>query len=111
MALSALPKLKALGQRGSWFATVAGEELPCVHSKHMRDGRYNDPAFDPLSLQWQGFADAIKRGRVILTKGVTQPESGTEDRKGYVAIFRVDDVSTDDGCLRFHFLERLQELE
>jgi hypothetical protein len=101
----------AIGQRGSWFAAVDGELLPCVHTKHMRQGAYSDPAFDAQDLKWTGFVDAIRGGRVILTRGETHAETGTEDRKGYVAVFRVEDIATDDGSLRFRLADRLIELE
>jgi hypothetical protein len=41
-------KKKALGFRGSWFADVDGETLPCVHQHWWAPGgRYDDPGLQP----------------------------------------------------------------
>jgi hypothetical protein len=48
--------------------------------------------------------DAIAaQGKVILTRGQTVEGTNTDDRTGYVAVFEVSDLSTDDGHVRFRF--------
>jgi hypothetical protein len=78
----------------------------------MKNGAYDDPFYDPTAPKWLGFVDAIAAsGKVILTKGQTGDGTTTVDRTGYVAVFEVSDLTTDDGHLRFRFAKRLEELD
>jgi hypothetical protein len=109
-----MPKYKATGRRGSWFATVNGESLPCVHSHWLRKGRYHDPHAAPGTAQWDEHFAAIRDGqRVILTKSEIADEVAGSgfDRKEYVAVFSVDEVEISGNDLRFRLRDRLTELE
>jgi hypothetical protein len=112
-----MTKLKATGTRGSWFATVDGEKLPCVHkfwwvnpsSYHDKDLMLSHPKAGP-------FVDAISSiKRVILTTG--NPKSGKDrrvigfQRTGYLAIWTVDDVAFVDDGLKFRFLHKVCDLK
>lgn len=120
-----LTPAKAKGSIGSWFATVEGESLPCVH-KHWTKGiwpLHHDP-FQRHGADTQAkideLVDAILRlKRVILTDDVPKFGKNDEvvgfDRKrkgGYIAIYAVEDVtySQSDG-LRFRLTDRIRELE
>jgi hypothetical protein len=87
------PKLKAIGTRGSWFAMVNGESLPCVHQHWLKGLHYCDPNLKPGKPYWDRFVRAIDDGgRVILTKG--DHLGGTNFRRtGYIVIFSVKQLS------------------
>src|SRR5487761_1994164 len=100
-------KLKATGARGSWFAIVDGEQLPCVHnywwvkpaSYHDKDLKLDDPKAGPF------FDEISSKKRVILTTGNPSFDpsgivSGFE-RTGYVAVYAIDNVVFDKLGLKF----------
>ena len=105
---------KAIGSRGSWFALVDDERLPCIHKYWWTKGRYNDTGLRSC-LQADELVDAIReKQRVILTTGnPVRDENGQIirfERTGYVAIFSVDSIEFDECGLRFKFLKRLDDL-
>jgi hypothetical protein len=112
-----MSRVNAKGSRGSWFATLPdGTALPCVHRYWRKGMEYDDPfaiAGDPV---WDEFIAAIATGkRVILTDDEVLAEATEETppsfrRKGYVAVFAVEDVRLEGRRLRFRFTGRLQEL-
>jgi hypothetical protein len=108
-------KLKATGSRGSWFAEVAGERLPCVHSRWLRKGGlYHDPNAAPGTPKFDEHFEAIRRGgRVILTKSeIADPDGGFGfARTEYVALFSVSEVAVFGTDLTFRLGARLAELE
>jgi len=110
-------KKKAIGFRGSWFADVDGETLPCVH-KHWwaPGGRYDDPGLQPGMPKGDELVASIAaEKRVILTSD----EASLDDdgkvvgfrRTGYIAVYSVDGIEFDAAGLRFKFLKRLCELK
>jgi hypothetical protein len=104
---------KAVGQRGSWFASVGGESLPCVHDYWWRKGKYHDPYGRPDGGgKWDQLAAALEGGRAILTKDrVVSPEPDIRfEREGYIGVFAVTNVQLDENGLRFDFLGRLESL-
>lgn len=106
-------RLKATGQRGSWFAEVGGEQLPCVHQYWSRSGKYDDPYVSENTPPWPEFLHAISTGKkVILTKDIDQGDGKLPfKREGYIAVFEVENVKIEDGHLRFAFSKRLADLE
>jgi hypothetical protein len=109
-----MAKLKAKGQRGSWFAEVQGESLACVHQHWLTGTWYHDPNMRDGVPPWPEFIAAIRRERrVILTKDAVLGADETIgfERQGYIAVFGVDEITTDGRDLRFRLVERLQELE
>lgn len=107
-----MAKLKAVGQRGSWFATVAGESLACVHHHWMKAGRYCDPYLNLVEPKWSDFVESIKaKKRVILTRDKVIDGGKLMEREAYIAIFSVDEIDVSGDALRFKFIKRLSELE
>jgi hypothetical protein len=112
-----VPKLKATGQRGSWFAEVDGESIPCGHKHWTRNTRgsmvYDDPYFSPeTEAKWEPFVAALKAGkRVILTNDNVSDEGHAFERTGYIALYAIDNVEIVGENLRFRFIKRLAELE
>ncbi|WP_143062066.1 hypothetical protein [Faunimonas pinastri] len=107
-----MQKIKATGQRGSWFARADGEKLPCVHKHWWRGGRYHDPFARPGEKKWDELIDAIRTGkRVILTDDDVSADSSEFRRKGYIAVFAVSDVHVDETGLHFSMDARLKELK
>ena len=111
----AIPKAKAIGQRGSWFAANDGESFPCVHEYWTRriGGKmvYADPYCLPEEAKWASFLAALReKRRAILTKDGPPSADMVFDRKGYIALFQIDTPTLEDGTLRFEFLKRLTDL-
>ena len=109
-----LPMLtkKVTGVRGSWFAEVDGEALPCVHKYWWSNGRYHDPFPNDDSKKEEEFVNAIReKQRVILTTDDVFDNGTKFKRTGYIALYKVANVQYDtvDG-LRFDFKERLANL-
>ncbi len=106
---------KAVGQRGSWFAAVDAEKLPCVHAHWFKGREYDDPDARPDDAGFQELFAAIRdKKRVILTKDevlYTGEEHTGFQRTGYVAVFSVSDPVLDERGLRFQFIKRLFNLE
>jgi hypothetical protein len=100
-------KKKALGERGSWFATVDGERLPCVHQHWITGTRHCDPHVR-TDGKWPNFIEAIEAGKKVI---VTKDDVTTWTRTGYVAVFRVENVVVDETGLCFDLAERLDELK
>lgn len=101
-------------QRGSWFASVNGEEIPCVHDFWTRRTpsrmEYADPRVNELQPQWAEFISALKTmKKVILTRDTTTDNGRTFKRRGYIAVMSIDDVEVSNGALRFRFVDRLHE--
>ena len=111
----AIPKVRAIGHRGSWFADIDGEALPCVHEYWTRriDGKlmYVDPYCVPEEAKWAPFLAALRdKKRAILTKDKPPSVNMIFEREGYIALFQIDTVTVDDGTLRFAFVERLADI-
>lgn len=110
--ITARSKTKARGQRGSWFAEVNGESLPCVHAYWFKNGWYDDPHARPGEQQWEELFAAIReKKRVVLTTYRVIDGGIGFERAGYVAVYAVDNISVDGSRLRFQFTESLIELE
>lgn len=108
-----MKKWKAKGHRGSWFAELDGESLPCVHKHWMVGLTHNDPQVKPGDPQSDQLVAAIVQARrVILTNDNPHvAERGTGfTRTGYVAEYGVDEIEFDSAGLRFRFVSRLREL-
>jgi hypothetical protein len=105
-----MEKRKAYGHRGSWFAEVDGESLPCVHRYWWRGGRYHDPNFQ-RGGQWDDLLEGLRsKGRAILTDDETPDGGGSFRRLSYIAVYSIDDVEVRDDGLHFRFVERLENL-
>ncbi len=106
-----MPLRKATGERGSWFATVGGDRLPCVHKYFFRNGRYQAPRAwhsDPKHIE---LVDAIRTlGRVILTDDKVTGDGEGFERTGYIAVWEVDDIEWQNDVLTFRFLRRIEDL-
>lgn len=108
--------LKAVGERGSWFAKVGDERLPCCHAHWVKGTHHNDPGYIQGVKQWDELLQAINENRkVILTKDETKPDPDKKsgmafDRTGYIAIFEVTNIEADTDGLRFDLTKRLSDL-
>lgn len=107
-----MERKKAKGQRGSWFATVDGEILPCVHKHWWLKGKtYHDPNARPGEPKWDEFISSIRTlKRVILTDD--EPWDGTAafHRKAYIAVFDIEDFRLDGSDLTFRFSRKVVDL-
>jgi hypothetical protein len=76
-----------------------------------------DPGYDPGNPKFVELVDAIRReGRVVFTKDDVQPsvisKSGVAfERTGYIAVFEVGGVVTDENGLGFDLRRRVCELQ
>jgi hypothetical protein len=114
-----LKKKQATGHRGSWFAKVDSEPLPCVHKYWLTRMEYHDPfrRHDGReNAKINELVEAVKEcGKVILTDDEVSFDAFGNvigfKRTRYIGVFRVSDVRYDevDG-LRFILVERLCSL-
>jgi hypothetical protein len=112
-------KASAVGERGSWFATVNGERLPCVHMHWWIKGskKFADPGYLAGEGQWPALVSAIEQfGKVIVTKddplSVPENKSGLGfKRAGYLAVFTVANIEADEASLRFDLTGRVCDLQ
>jgi hypothetical protein len=100
-------KKKAIGEHGSWFATVDGERLPCVHQHWIKGKMHCDPNPE-CDGRWPAFIAAIESGKKVI---VTRDNIETWTRTGYVATFKVDNVVVNATGLCFELVERIDELK
>jgi hypothetical protein len=110
---------KVTGKRGSWFAKVRGEDLPCVHEDwcypNPQKGKgfyYLDKGFVLGEKKWDEFIEALKiKKRAILRKNKKRSHD-TEpfELEKYVAVFKIDNVLGDENGLRFDFNERIEDV-
>lgn len=110
-------KKRAIGTRGSRFATVDSERLPCVHEFWWVKGdaarRYDDRLLKTTNQAIE-LVDAIKeKKKVVLTSD--KPNSASNPipftRTGYISVWTVSDVEFDQYGLRFKFVEKVCDLE
>ncbi len=112
-----MARLKAIGERGSWFGSVNGERLPCVHKHWVNGTHHSDPGYIEGEGKWPDFVAAIRDGRkIILTKDepipVPEKKSGVAfNRTGYIAVFMVDNIESNENGLEFDLVERVAELQ
>lgn len=101
---------KPRGERGSWFAEWKGEKLPCVHRCWTRGiwPHHCDPGVSDKP-QWEPFINALKEGRAILTEDELDKEGVPINRNGYVALYRIENVTLRGNELHFDFTERLAD--
>ncbi|MDX2074625.1 MAG: hypothetical protein SFX19_09735 [Alphaproteobacteria bacterium] len=107
--------VKAKGKRGSWFAVVGGEYLPCVHEEwyHWNNGKpyYLDEGIKLGIRQWDELVDALKnKKRAILTKD-RWSENRNFERIGYIAVWEIDNILAVNNELRFDFIRRISDLK
>jgi hypothetical protein len=99
--------IQAKGNRGSWFAEVDGERLPCVHRYWLTDGRYEDPGCMPKVGKWPRFIRAIRDGqRVLMTESKVEVRPDRKSgrafsRTAYLYVADVENVEADEQSLRF----------
>jgi hypothetical protein len=98
--LTQMTKLKARGMQDSWFATVEGEELPCAWNHWGTNVHYLDERVETTNLKWPKYLKAITNGkRIILTKKDLSNSGGNSKNwsgRGYIALFRIDNVALTD---------------
>ena len=106
---------RAVGSRGSWFAKVGGERLPCDHKYWWPSGdQYNDTGLKPNAQADELVAAIRSLKKVILTSDTpVRATDGTLafERTGYIAIYAVEDIEYDGSGLRLRFVSRLEGLE
>jgi hypothetical protein len=85
----------AEGKQGEWFATLrsTGELLPCVFKEYLTGlSDYHDPyCYDLTTKRGAEYIEAVKRGRVLMTRSVGSHETGWT-REDYIAVYAADDV-------------------
>lgn len=103
--------MRPVGHQGSWYARWDGKDIPCIH-RHptlLRGLHYRAPIWDSPERHLRYFEDIRELRKVILTKSELL-ESGHYARKGYIALWRVDNVELDaDGFIHLDLVERLHE--
>ena len=106
----ALPRHKAVGERGSWFAMVDGERLPCFHRYWVNGLRHHSRFGDGSPKHRELVAAILRDPRIVLTEDRVSEGGRAFERTGYIGVFRVGNIEADDEEIRFDLLERLAEL-
>lgn len=107
-------KQTAIGARGSWFATVGTELLPCTHQHWIKGNPpvHQDPNYNPDNPKWIELFEALQlTKKTVVTTDEVLPDNAGFIRTGYVAVFGIDAVRIEDGALTFSILSRECELE
>jgi hypothetical protein len=90
-----MKKKIAKGKQGEWFAslTSTGELLPCVFQEYLQGlTEYHDPhCYDLTTKRDAKYIEAIKRGRVLMTRNVGSRKTGWK-REAYIAVYSAEDV-------------------
>jgi len=87
------------------------KHVRAFHKHWVKGSDYDDPGGRLGIPQWEEFVDAIReKKRVILTNSERQEDGGFV-RKGYIAVFGVNQVELDENGLRFKLISRQAELE
>ena len=106
------PTARAIGERGSWFATVNGERLPCVHQYWIKGTRHCAPRVSRNSKKDVELVAAIQRyKKVVVTKDNVVDDGIEFERVGYVAVFAVNNIDWRGGDLSFDLTERIFDLK
>ena len=102
-------ELKNKGNRGSWFARVAGERLPCVYKEWLVPPRhYLDPGVQPGVAKWDEFVAALRMTkRAILT---TRPSGENGEDRHDIRIFQIDHIEVTERGLEFEFVHAIAVL-
>jgi hypothetical protein len=103
-------KIKATGQRGSWFADVAGEQIPCVHDYWLKGLHYTNPEGRVGEKQWDDYIAAIKEKLTVVLTHSQLGDDGTFKRKGYVATYAVANVAVTGAGLELDLVRRIANL-
>lgn len=103
-------KPKAVGARGSWFAEVQGEQLPCVHDYWLGKMHYIDPGVVVGQRQWDEYIEAIKQKQIVVLTHGKRGEDGVFHRSGYVATYAVANVCVTQAGLEMDLIKRLINL-
>ena len=112
----ALQRYKPTGRRGQWSAQVMGETLPCVHDFWVnRDDpnvmKYYDPQCEPDRPKWRKFITLLQTTkRAVLTQDEVTGKGKAFVRKGYLALYEIEDMEFGPGFLKFRFSGTLAEL-
>jgi hypothetical protein len=66
MPMNQLEKKRAVGARGSWYAEVDGESLPCVHSYWFETPHYNNPEARPDIPRSAELVQIVRKKRRVI---------------------------------------------
>jgi hypothetical protein len=100
-----MKELKARGHRGSWFARVGDDDIPCAWHEWLRGMHYSDPHFVNEG-KWVKYLEALQRDRkIVLTR--KREKDGKWLRDGYIGVFKITNITVSDRGLEFELTERL----
>jgi hypothetical protein len=108
----AIPTYTALGQRGSWFAVVNDERLPCIHRHWLKGFVYDDPNCEPNGKKWIELIEGLKMtSKAVLTLDRVLDGGKGFVREGYVAVYSIADVELNGSHLQFRLVDKLANLK
>jgi hypothetical protein len=103
--------LKARGQRGSWFARIGDEDVPCAWLQWRTGNHYCDPVVRPSEGKWPKYIESIRGGLKVALADKREDDDGQWHRAGYIGLFEVSNVTVGETTLEFDFVRRIANLK
>jgi hypothetical protein len=75
--------LKARGQRGSWFARVGDDDIPCAWLQWRTGNHYLDPLAKTEGGKWPKYIEALRRDLKVVLTDKREDDDGNWHRDGY----------------------------
>ena len=100
--------LKARGHRGSWFARIGDEDIPCIWRDWLTSGHYRDPGAKADDGKWVKYIEALEHGqKAVLTTKQEKTKSGKWLRSSYLSVWKIANVALTERGLKFDLVEKL----
>jgi hypothetical protein len=103
--------LKARGQRGSWFARIGDDDVPCAWLQWRTGNHYLDPLVKADEGRWPKYIEALKRDLNVALTDKREGKDGNWLRDGYIGLFEIANVNVSERGLEFYFIRRIANLK
>ncbi len=111
---------RARGNLGNWFAKITapnhpeidGKDLPCIWDFWKDGDQYRDQGFNAQLGKFASLVDGLtKEGFAVLRKRKKGTDPDVFEADGYIGIYRIADVETNNNNLRLRFVHRVCYLD
>jgi hypothetical protein len=110
---------RAIGNQGNWFARVDAPGHPEIHNKSLPcvwdywwspPAEYRDEGYEPDNPHFIRLVEGLRSEGFAILRKRKDGDPNIWEANGYVAVFEVSDVKTDDH-LMFKFVRRVCNLD